>query len=229
MVDIISFSAELIAAISAFFTAIIIFKRDPKYKGNQLFALSFFLFFFYALTVMIYELNISLLISVISFHISLILIAFAISFFVTSMQVFIKSTTFLKERVYFILLIGSLITSILFLFFPYKITALPVRDNTKADLRGLIPLGIWQYIMMIYNLVMITRALKTISPEKEQIRNKIKNLWIAEAIGLMCPTMAILSNLLKDPIVSLFVSSLVYIFLAISMGWVGATVRKKTK
>ncbi|MCP4760260.1 MAG: hypothetical protein GY870_00665 [archaeon] len=224
MVDIISFSAELIGAIAAFFTAIIIIKRDPKYRGNQLFTLSFSLFFLYALSVMIYELEFSLQLSFISFQISLMLIAFALSFFVTSMQVFIKSTTFLKERAFIILLLGSSVTSILFVIFPYNIDGLPVVDNTSANLLSLIPLGIWQYGMLIYNLVMIRKALKNISPEKEQIKSKIKFLGYANAVGILCPTMAILSNILNIRILS----SLVYIFLAVSMGIVSFTVRKKT-
>lgn len=224
MVDLISFSAELITAIAAFFTTIIIIKRGTKYKGNRLFISSFTLFFIYAIMVMIYELEFSIQISLISFHISLFLISFALSIFVTSMQVFIKSTIFLKERAFKVLLLGSTIISVLFLFFPYKITGIPVVENTSADLRSLVPLGIWQYSMMIYNLIMISRSLGKISSEKVQIRKKIKNLWIANAIGLMCPTMAILGNITGIHIFS----SLVYIFLAISMVWVGFTVRKKT-
>ncbi|MCP4760261.1 MAG: hypothetical protein GY870_00670 [archaeon] len=224
MVDYISLTGEIIAAIAAFFTAIVIIKRDPKYRGNQLFALSFCFFFLYASSIMVYDLEFSLQISFISYNFSMMLISFALSFFVSAMQVFIKSTTFLKEKTFYLLLIGSTIIGILFIIFPNQITAIPVAENNEENLLSLIPLGIWQLSILTYNMVTITKALRKISPEKKAIKNKIKNLWIANGIGLLCPAAEIIASFTGLTILS----SLVNIFIAISMVWVGFTVRKKT-
>jgi len=178
MVNVLAVIGEIIGFLTAFTIAIIILRRDPSYKGNKYFAVSFFLYGFYSLVMMIYEFGISEIIVLILVYFSLVLLSFATAFFVISMQIFAYSTSWLKQKRSKVILIGSTVIAILSVVMRIEVETLDPVVTTKNYI-ALISMGIWQYALLIYSLVKISQVLKKIDPENKDVRKKIQTLWTA--------------------------------------------------
>ena len=211
MVNVLAVIGEIIGFLTAFTIAIIILRRDSSYKGNRYFAVSFFLYGFYSLVLMIYEFGISEIIVLILVYFSLVLLSFGTAFFVISMQIFAYSTSWLKSKTPKIILIGSTIIAILSVLMPIEVSSLDPVETTKNYV-ALISMGVWQYSLLIYSLVKISQILKKIDPENKVVRKKIRTLWIAQLIGLMAPTASVIGNILGNNTVV----ATIHIFLAIA-------------
>lgn len=197
MVNEIAVIGEIIGFLTAYSIAIIILRRDSSYKGNIYFAVSFFLYGTYSLVMMIYEFGISEIVVLILVYFSLVLLSFGTAFFVISMQIFIYSTTWLKLKAIKIILIGSTLIAILSVVMRIEVTSLdPVV--TSKNYVALISMGIWQYALLIYSLVNISKVLKKINPENIEVRKKIRTLWTAQLVGLMAPTVSVVGNIIKN-------------------------------
>ena len=219
MVNELAVIGEIIGFLTAYTIAIIILRRDSSYKGNQYFAVSFFLYGTYSLVMMIYEFGISEILVLILVYFSLVLLSFGTAFFVISMQIFIYSTTWLKLKTPKLIFIGSLLIAILSVLMPIKVTSLDPVDTTKNYI-ALISMGIWQYTLLIYSLVRISQVLKKIDPKQKDVRKKIRILWTAQLIGLLAPTASVVGNILKNNTIV----ATIHIFLALAFLFVAIAI-----
>lgn len=215
--------AESIAFIAAFLIVIIISKRDISYIGNKLFIISFALFGTYALFLFLYEFPISILFNQFLLQSSLSLIVAGMLFFVLSMQVFSKSSNYLKQKVTIILIVISIIICILTFFFPYEVYQLTPTIEANKSLISLLATGIWSYILMIYNTITLFRILSGIDESKKRMKKNIKYLIYAQLIAILSPTMSVIGNItMIDSI-----HAMMFVFLAIPIVIVGITLLKK--
>ena len=219
MVNELAVIGEIIGFLTAYLIAIIILRRDSSYKGNQYFAVSFFMYGTYSLVMMIYEFGISRLVVKILAHTSLLLLSFGTAFFVISMQIFIYSTTWLKLKTQKIIFIGSTLIAILSTAMPINVDTLdPVV--TDKNYIALISMGIWQYTLLIYSLVKISQVLKKINPSQTEVKRKIRTLWLAQLIGLFAPTVSVVGNIMDNNTIVATIHiflSLAFIFVAVAI------------
>ena len=221
--DFISIIFQSIAFFAAIYVVILIIRKDLKYIGNKLFLVSFALFGLYALFLLLYEFPISILANEFLLRSSLLIIVFGILFFVLSMQVFAQSSIYLENLIAKFLIIISVIVCIITFVFPYKVLQIQPEIEADKNLISLLTTGIWVFILMIYNSILLFKTLKRIKDTEEQIKNKIRILVIAQIFGLLSPTMSVIGNITNNS----FIHSLMFIFLAIPIIIVGLLISKE--
>lgn len=221
--DIVSIIFQSITILAAFYVAFIIFRKNVEYIGNKLFIISFLLFGFYALVLLLYEFPISILINEILLNISLYLVVIGVLFFVLSMQTFTQGSIFLKETVAKLLILTTVIVCVIIALFPYDVLQIVPTIKANKSIVSLLATGVLAIGFMVYNLIRIFIALNGIDESERRIRKKIMFLGIAQTIGLMSPVMSIIGNITKNELVH----GLMFLFLAIPMVIVGILISKR--
>lgn len=220
--DIVSIIFQSITILAAFYVAFIIFRKNVEYIGNKLFIISFLLFGFYALVLLLYEFPFSILINEILLNISLYLVVIGVLFFVLSMQTFTQGSIFLKGTVAKLLILTTIIVCIVITIFPYNVQQIVPTIKANKSIVSLLATGLLAVGFMIFNLIRIFLALNGIDESERRIRKKIMFLGVAQTIGLMSPVMSIIGNITKNELVH----GLMFLFLAIPMVIVGILISK---
>jgi len=216
---------QAIAFISAFYVALVIYKKNHEYLGNKLFIISFMLFGLYAFVLFLYEFPLSILINEILLQSSLSFIVIAILFFVFSMQTFVQSSAYMKKSIVKITIIVSIAICILTFIFPYRVTQISPEIEADKNIISLLATGIWSIMLMIYNTINLYKSLNAMEEAEQSVKNRIKILFFAQIVGLLSPTMSIIGNITKNS----YIHALMFIFLAVPIVLVQYAISKDKK
>ncbi len=214
---------QAIAFFSAFYVAIVIYRKNHEYIGNKLFIISFTLIGIYAFVLFLYEFPISILINEILLQSSLSLIVMGVLFFVFSMQTFVHSSAYMKKSIVKIIIIVSIAICIVTFIFPYRVIQISPEIIAEKNIISLLATGVWSIGLMIYNTINLYNSLSAMEEAEQSVKNKVRILFFAQIVSLLSPIMSIIGNITKNS----YIHALMFVFLAIPIVLVQIAISKE--
>lgn len=215
---------QVITSLMAIILAILIYKRNPNYKGNVYLSVGFLLYSLYPLGCFFYELGINDQIVQISMRASLLGTILGSGSFLVSMTIFCVGEKSDQLKKYNIPLIALTILACIIILLPNSIVAVEIYPTSCE--RSIILMGtISTYIIvstgrMIY---LLSKTVRNIPDENSPVRKKLRTFRLALIISLGIMTFSIIENITQIHFFNLFN----YLFLLLTYIIISQPILKK--
>ncbi|MHA1618534.1 MAG: hypothetical protein ACTSVZ_04570 [Promethearchaeota archaeon] len=197
MVSILLQVIQIITLIWTIFLVGLSLYRNPRYRGNQLFALSLIFFEIFVLCFVIYYSSLDENVVKLTLRIAIFVMILGTYLFVLAIQIFVKSDAFISHTV---AMISGLITLLILLtvaLLPDLVTVISLNPTvTQRNLLVTILCIVWLFILTVYNLYTLAGMLRSITEDPMDFKKKLKILFVGQILLFIIPVLCVLSGLM---------------------------------
>ncbi len=197
MVSILLQVIQIITLVWTIFLVGLSIYRNPRYRGNQLFALSLIFFEIFVLCFVIYYSSMNEIVVQITLRIAIFVMILGTFLFVLAIQIFVKSDAFIKHK---IAKISAFITFLILMatvFHPNLVIVISLNPTVTQRSLVITILSIgWLFILTGYNLFTLFGMLKSTSGDSKEFSKKLKILIVGQILLFIIPVLCVLSGLM---------------------------------